>query len=123
MTTATSVESRNIGSPDEVRPFVDKGRSEIVTIAGRDVGRGTFEPGWRWSEHVKPIAQTESCQVAHFGICLSGSMTVRMEDGTETTMREGDIVTIPPGHDAWVDGDEACVFVDFGEIGGYAKPH
>ena len=90
---------------DETLPFVDKGRVEIVKLAGGTVGRGTFEPGWRWSEHVKPIAGTESCQAAHMGYCVSGRMVVQMDDGTErrsarATSRRS------PGHDAWVVGDE-----------------
>lgn len=121
MTVATMIESKNAGSPDEVRPFADKGKAEVVNIAGRELIRGTFEPGWKWSEHVKPLAQTDSCQAAHFGYCLSGKMKVRMNDGSEGEMGPGDFVAIPPGHDAWVEGDEACVFIDFGEIGGYAK--
>lgn len=121
MAIATTAETRNIGSPDEVRPFTDKGKAEVVNLAGRQVSRGTFEPGWKWSEHVKPIAQTDSCQTAHFGFCQSGHMKVRMDDGSEIDVRGGDFLAIPPGHDAWIEGDEACVMIDFGEIGSYAK--
>ena len=121
MPTATTIEAKSISSPDEVRPFADKGKAEVVNIGGREVIRGTFEPGWKWSDHVKPIAQTESCQAAHFGFCQSGRMKVRMDDGAEAEIKAGDFVAIPPGHDAWIEGDEQCVLIDFGEVGGYAK--
>ena len=114
-------EERRFQSADEVRPFVDKGRVEIVKLTGGTVGLGTFEPGWRWSEHVKPLAGTESCQAAHMGYCISGRMAVRMDDGTEKEIAPGDVVVIPPGHDAWVVGDEPCVQVDFTGMETYAK--
>jgi uncharacterized cupin superfamily protein len=116
-----SVESKRFESPDETRPFEGKGKAEIVEIAGHTVGRGTFEPGWKWSENVKPIAGTDSCEVSHLGYVLSGSMKVHMDDGSEMEIAAGDAVAIPPGHDAEVVGDEACVMVDFGEIDQYAK--
>ena len=115
------LEVRNPDQADETRPFVDKGRVEIVKLTGGTVGRGTFEPGWRWSEHVKPIAGTESCQSLHMGYCISGRMVVRMEDGTEKEIGPGDVLVIPPGHDAWVVGDEPCVQVDFTGMETYAK--
>ena len=121
MATATTIEAKSITSPDEVRPFADKGKAEVVNIGGREVIRGTFEPGWKWSDHVKPIAQTESCQAAHFGFCQSGRMKVRMDDGAEAEIKAGDFLAIPPGHDAWIEGDEPCIMIDFGAIGGYAK--
>ena len=93
------LEVRNPDQADETRPFVDKGRVEIVKLSGGTVGRGTFEPGWRWSEHVKPIAGTESCQSSHMAYCVSGRMVVRMEDGTEKEIGPGDVLVIPPGHD------------------------
>jgi uncharacterized cupin superfamily protein len=116
-----SVESKSFDSPDETRPFEGKGQADIVELAGHTVGRGTFEPGWKWSENVKPIAGTDSCQVAHFGYVLSGSMRIYMDDGQEIEINPGDVVAIPPGHDAEVTGPEACVMVDFGEIGDYAR--
>ena len=116
------IEVKSLESPDEVRPFADKGRAEVVTIGGGTVLRGTFEPGWRWSEHVKPIAQTESCESPHFLYMLSGRMGVAMDDGSEGEAGPGDVVWIEPGHDAWVIGDEAAVVVDFGPSPAYAKP-
>jgi ethanolamine utilization protein EutQ (cupin superfamily) len=115
------VEVRSFDSPDEVRPFEGNGQAEVVNIGGQVVGRGTFEPGWRWSENVKPIAGTDSCQVSHLGYVISGRMKVVMDDGTEGECGPGDVVAIPPGHDAEVVGDEPCVIIDFGEFGDYAK--
>lgn len=86
------------------------------------VGRGTFEPGWRWSNDVKPLAKTDSCQAAHLGYVLSGQMAVRMDDGTESVAGPGAVVSIAAGHDAWIVGGEACVFVDFGaSVSQYAR--
>jgi hypothetical protein len=116
-----SVEVKNFDSPDEVRQFEGRGRADVVIVGGRTVGKGTFEPGWKWSENVKPIAQTDSCQVAHLGYVLSGAMRVYMDDGSGGDAGPGDVVAIPPGHDAEVVGDEPCVFLDFGEFGDYAK--
>ena len=115
------VEVKSFDSPDETRPFEGKGQAEVVNIAGQNIGRGTFEPGWRWSENVKPIAGTDSCKVSHLAYCLSGRMRIDMDDGSEVEIGPGDVVAIPPGHDAEVVGDDACVLVDFGEFGDYAK--
>ena len=93
----------------------------MVKLDGGTVGLGTFEPGWRWSEHVKPLAGTDTCQSAHIGYCISGRMVVQMDDGTEKEVAPGDVVVIPPGHDAWVVGDEPCVQVDFTGMETYAK--
>jgi uncharacterized cupin superfamily protein len=114
-------EIKNFDSPDEVRQFEGKGQAKVVNVAGQVVGRGTFEPGWKWSENVKPIAGTDSCQVSHLGYVLSGRMRVYMDDGSEAEVGPGDVVAIPPGHDAEVVGDVACEMVDFGEFGDYAK--
>jgi uncharacterized cupin superfamily protein len=116
-----AVEIKKFDSPDEVRPFEGKGQAEVVQLAGHAVAKGTFEPGWKWSQNVKPIAGTDSCQAAHFGYVLSGRMRVYMDDGAEVEIGPGDVVAIPPGHDAEVSGEEPCVMVDFGEIGDYAK--
>jgi quercetin dioxygenase-like cupin family protein len=116
------LEGKAFDAPDEVRPFKDDmGMVELVNVGGNAVGRGTFKAGWRWSEHVKPIAGTDSCQVNHVGYVLEGRMTVRMDDGDEITVGPGDAFTMPAGHDAWVeDGD--CVILDFGGLQGYAQP-
>lgn len=117
---ATTFEAKHLNSPEEVRKF-DKGKVDLVKVAGAMVGRATFEPGWKWSECVKPLAGTGSCQAAHFGYQLSGTMTTRMDDGKEITSKAGDVVNIPPGHDAWVVGNEPVTFVDFQGMVDYAK--
>ena len=116
-----TIESRNLDSPDEKRGF-DKGALNLVTVAGHTVGRATFEPGWRWSNDVKPIAGTDSCQVAHLGYVISGTMHVVMDDGAETDLGPGDAVVIPPGHDAWITSSEPCVMLDWAGSDNYAKP-
>ena len=121
MPTAVTVGVKRFEAPDEVRPFQGHGQVDVVTIAGRSVGKGTFEPGWRWSQDVKPIAGTDLCQVFHLGYCLAGAMRIHMDDGTEQDIRAGDVMVIPPGHDAEVIGEESCVLLDFGEITEYAK--
>lgn len=119
--TAERMEMKSFGSPEEIRPF-DRGKLEVVRLGGVTVGRATFEPGWRWSVCVKPLANTKSCEAAHLGYQVSGTMRIVMDDGTERTVRAGDAVAIPPGHDAWVVGDEPVVFVDFQGMVDYAKP-
>ncbi len=112
----------SVNAPTESRPFLDgKGKMELVNLGGALVGRGTFEPGWRWSEHVKPIAGTDSCQAAHMGYCVSGRMIVRMDDGQELEFGPGDFMIAPPGHDAWIVGDEPCVLIDWQGVADYAK--
>jgi hypothetical protein len=118
-----SIEVKRFDAPDETRVFEGHGKADVVNVGGRTIGRGVFEPGWRWSENVKPIAGTEHCEVSHLGYCVSGSMRVQMTDGSESTVGPGDVVAIPPGHDAEVVGDEPCVFLDFGEFAEYAKRH
>lgn len=94
---------------------------EVVSLDNITVGRTVFEPGWRWSENVKPIAGTESCQVPHAGYCISGRMKVVMDDGSELEIGPEDAAVIPPGHDAWIVGDEPCVWVEFSGAEQYAK--
>ncbi len=116
------LEAKNLGSPDEVRPFEgDMGGAALVNLSSGAVGLGTFKPGWRWSEHVKPIAGTDSCQVQHIGYVLKGRMKVVMDDGQEAEVGPGDAFVMPPGHDAWTVGDETCEVVDFGGLEGYAQ--
>jgi mannose-6-phosphate isomerase-like protein (cupin superfamily) len=105
-------ESTSVDSATDIREF-DKGRVEVVTVGSTTVSRSTMQPGWRWSECVKPIAGTESCQVAHHGYAISGRLRVRQDDGTETDINPGDAYSVPPGHDGWVVGDEPWIGVDF----------
>jgi class 3 adenylate cyclase len=98
--------------PDEVRT-VEKSRIELVELGELAIGRAVFEPGWRWSEHVKPIVGTESCQVHHIGYVVSGHLHIEMSDGASLEVMGGDAFEIPPGHDAWVVGNEPWVSVDW----------
>jgi hypothetical protein len=91
-------------------------------VAGKVVGRARFEPGWKWSENIKPIAGTDSCQSYHLGYCLEGRMKVVMDDGTEQEIGPGEAFVIEPGHDAEIVGDEECVMLDFGGFDNHAKP-
>jgi quercetin dioxygenase-like cupin family protein len=116
-----TLEVKSLDSPEETRPFTDKGKADLVNVGGATVGRAVFEPGWRWSEHVKPIAGTDSCQAGHTGYCLSGRMKVVMDDGEEAEIGAGDAFVISPGHDAWIVGDEPCVALDFSGMADYAK--
>ncbi|MGW7195476.1 cupin domain-containing protein [Streptomyces chryseus] len=114
---------KNFDSADETRPFEDgKGRLDLLQTDRGPVGRAVFEPGWQWSQHLKPIAGTDSCQAAHTGYVVSGRMKIVMDDGDSVEAGPGDFVTIEPGHDAWVLGDEACVFLDWVGFGDYAVP-
>ena len=118
----SKAETKRFDAPDEVRPFTRHGHVDLVHLGTGDVGMATFEPGWKWSNDVKPIAGTENCQVGHIGYCLSGRMSVRMEDGTVIELTPGTVFHIPPGHDASTEGDDACVLLDFGGLTGYALP-
>ena len=113
---------RSLDAPEEVRPFEgDSGQLNLVNLDDRPVGRAVFKPGWRWSEHVKPIAGTHSCQAAHTCYFISGRMKVVMDDGEETDYGPGDFMICPPGHDAWIVGDEPCVVIDWQGMADYAK--
>ncbi|PPB49988.1 cupin [Arthrobacter pityocampae] len=113
---------KNFDAPEETRPFEgDTGHLQLVGSGTGVVGRATFQPGWRWSEHVKPIAGTDSCQSAHVGYFVSGRMTVVMDDGEEMEYGPGDVAVMAPGHDAWVVGDAPCVFIDWQGFADYAR--
>jgi hypothetical protein len=116
-----TLEAKNFAQPDETRPFAGHGQVEVVKLGDGFVGKGVFEPGWRWSQDVKPIAKTESCQARHLGYVLSGRMVIRMDDGTEVEVGPGDAFKVDPGHDAWVVGDEACVAMEFAAAENFAK--
>ena len=119
-TTTETAERKSFGEPDEVREF-PRGRLELIKVGGAVIGRAVFEPGWQWSKHVKPIAETDSCMAAHTGYCVSGHMHVAMTDGQEADIGPGEFLEIAPGHDAWVIGDEPCVMIDWQGFADYAK--
>jgi len=110
---------KRFDEPDEVRRF-EKGTFELVHIGGMTIGRATYQPGWRWSEHVGRGLGATSCVVEHVGIVLSGRATAAMDDGSVIEMRAGDIFHIPPGHDSWVVGDEPYVSLHLMGAGDYA---
>jgi hypothetical protein len=109
--------------PDETRSF-ENGTSEIVHVGEDTIARLTLQPGWHWADHVKPIVGTDSCQLRHVGYMVSGRLTVKMDDGTETTTAAGQAYVIAPGHDAWAIGDEPVVALEFNtrSAESYAKP-
>ena len=106
------IQALDFDSPDETRT-PDKTRVDVIRVGDTTAARFTFEPGWRWSECVKPVAGTDSCQVRHVGVVQSGRLHVAHEDGTETEVGPGDAYVIEPGHDAWVLGDERFVGFEF----------
>jgi hypothetical protein len=113
-------ERKNFAKPDEVREFAS-GKVELVTIGGATVGRAVLEPGWSWAKSVRPLAKTKSCEAPHFQYHVSGVLRIRMDDGTEFDCGPGDVSLLPPGHDAWVVGNEPAVVVDFQGMVDYAK--
>ena len=119
--TREKAERRNFAEPHEVRKF-PYGRAELITIGGADVGRLVLEPGWRWSTSLQPMVKTASCEAPHFQYHVAGVLRVRMDDGTEFDCKPGDVSNVPPGHDAWVVGEEPVVLIDFQGLTDYAKP-
>ena len=115
-----SVEGKSLNKPDEVRTF-DKGKLELINLDGRTVGRATLQPGWKWSQSVKPLVNTKSCEAPHFQYHISGTLRVKMDDGTEKDFRAGDVSLLGAGHDAWVVGNEPVVVIDFQGMLDYAK--
>lgn len=116
----TSIKKKSLNAPDEVRTF-DKGKVEIANLGDVVIGRGTLEPGWSWDKCVKPIVKTDSCKAPHTSYMVSGRMKIVMDDGTEEEYGPGDAALIPPGHNAWVIGDEPVVTIDFTGFKDYAK--
>jgi hypothetical protein len=117
-----AAEHRDFRKPDEIREF-PKGRVELIMIGGATLGRAVFEPGWKWSTSVQPLAKTRSCEAPHFQYHVSGVRRILMDDGTEFDCRAGDVSLLPSGHDAWVLGNEPAVVVDFQGMIDYAKAH
>ena len=119
---STKLQVKHGSEPDESRPFVAHGHAEIHKIGNGTVMRAVFEPGWKWSEDVAPIAGTKSCRAPHIGYVLAGRMRIRTDDGLENEIEPGDFFRIAPGHDAWVVGYETCILLDFAGYEDYAKP-
>ena len=120
MSSIEKILAKSFSNPDEVRTF-EKGKVEILNLGNVVIGRATLEPGWRWSKCVKPLVNTNSCQAPHTSCISGGRMKVKMDDGTEIEGGPGDTAVIPPGHDAWVVGEEPCVSIDFTGMGNFAK--
>lgn len=118
--TEQMTEHRSFAQPDEVRPF-SNGQAEILHVGGSDIGRLVLQPGWRWSNDVKPIAGTDLCEAPHFQYHVAGTLRIRMDDGTEFDAVPGDVTSLPSGHDAWVVGDEPVVVVDWYGASNYAR--
>jgi mannose-6-phosphate isomerase-like protein (cupin superfamily) len=114
------IQSRNLDkNPDDTRKFTN-GKIELANLGDATIGRMTLEPGWKWSKDVKPIVNTNSCQFTHTAYGISGRLRVRMDDGTEQEFGPGEVSYVPPGHDAWVVGNEPFVAVDFTGMKEYA---
>ena len=118
--TESKMQTKSLNSPDETRTF-EKGKVELVNLKTVTIGRSVFEPGWSWDKCVKPIVKTNSCEAPHTSVIISGRLKVKMDDGTEAEGGPGDVAVIPPGHNAWVIGDEPCVMLDFTGAKDYAK--
>jgi len=116
----SGIEITDFSAPDEVRK-PDHTTIEIMKIAGGEIGRYTFQPGWRWSDHIKPIVATDMCQTNHIGYVVSGTLHVESEDGSSGDMTPGSVYHIAPGHDAWVTSDDPVVVVEFQGAATYAK--
>ena len=112
-------EHRKFATPDETRAF-ERGELALLKIGGAEIGLLTLQPGWRWSEHVKPLAGTELCEAPHFQYHITGTLHVVMADGSEFDAGPGDVTALPQGHDAWVVGDEPVVVVDWYGASTYA---
>jgi hypothetical protein len=111
---------KSFNDPDDVRTFPN-GKLELIRIGGATIGRATFQPGWKWSASVQPLAKTKSCEAPHFQYHVSGTLKVVMDDGTQFECKAGDVSLLPSGHDAWVIGDEPAIVVDFQGMIDYAK--
>ena len=116
-----TIQVKSHDSPDETRT-PEKTKVELVKLSSATLGRFTFQPGWRWSDCIKPVVETDNCQNHHVGYAVSGVLMVRLENGQEASIKAGDAYEIPPGHDAWVDGSEPFVGIEVQSAAEYAKP-
>lgn len=120
----TELTTRRFDAPDRSSEFAGAmGCSDIVHIGARTVSRSTFKPGWRWSDHIRPLSGTDRCEVFHLGYVLEGRMRIMMHHGEMAELGPGDLFEIPPDHDAQVIGDEPCVLLDFGDMAEFAVAH
>ncbi|MDQ3226657.1 MAG: cupin domain-containing protein [Chloroflexota bacterium] len=117
----STLQRKNMNTPDETRSF-PQGSFNIVRLGDFAIASSAFQPGWRWSEHVKPLVGTESCQTHHRGYIVSGRMGVRMDDGAEMEFGPGDVYEIPSGHDGWVVGNEPMIGLEISGAEVFAKP-
>ena len=114
MTTMTrEIQAKSLDVPDETQPIPGKGQFEVVHLGETTAARATFQPGFRWSEHVGQDVGASLCPVRHIGYVISGRSGIRMADGTERELAAGDAFDVPAGHDAWVIGDEPYVTINF----------
>jgi hypothetical protein len=120
METNQKTQHKTFGKPDETREFPN-GKAELLSVGDAQIGRLVLQPGWRWSNDVKPIAGTQSCEAPHFQYHVSGRLAIKMDDGTEFIAGPGDVTSLPSGHDAWVVGNEPVVVVDWYGVSNYAK--
>jgi hypothetical protein len=114
----SSIEVKSFSNADEVNDAFDNAHIEAVSVGGQRVVKLTLQPGWRWSENVKPVVGTDSCQAGHLGVIISGTICCKHDDGSEVSYTAGDAYSINPGHDAWVDGDEVAVAFEFAGMWG-----
>lgn len=121
-TAMAKAQLKTFEKPDDVRQF-PKGRLELITIGGATIGRAVFDPGWRWSTSVQPLAKTKSCEAPHFQYHVSGVLRIKMDDGAEFDCKPGDVSVLPSGHDAWTVGSEPAVVVDFQGMVDFASGH
>lgn len=112
MTQVLELDSHSLDHPDEARTF-EKSRIEIAHVGPHTVARATLDPGWRWSDCIRHVVGTDWCEMPHLGYVVSGREAVQLADGTTMALRAGDVYCIPPGHDAWVEGDEQVVVIEF----------
>ena len=116
------MQTKNLSKPDELRTF-DKGKLELTTLGGVTFGRATLLPGWKWSTSLKALMKTKSCEAPHLQYHVAGRLAVLMDDGSQQEFGTGEVSLLPPGHDAWVVGNEPVVVIDISGMVEYAKPH
>ena len=113
-------EQKSFATADETREF-ERGTLDLLRIGGAEIGRLTLQPGWRWSDHVKPLAGTDLCEAPHFQYHVAGTIRIKTADGEEFDATPGMVTSLPAGHDAWVVGDEDAIVVDWWGASNYAK--